>query len=164
MCPPCQEREWIQQEVCNLISREFCQQLAWILVFRRYQELCPPMKVVQQVSVFFISEPNHAVVFTNIRNLSFQLDMHTCDRHVVFSSVDAFNVPKFNYDPIRKGFYPSTNKLSVHADAAAKTAVYQDRFILLQKRVLRQEAFTKPALGLKRAEDSQTAEVRRTLS
>jgi DNA polymerase epsilon subunit 2 len=82
----------------------------------------------------------------------------------VFSFVDAFNVPKFNYDPIRKGFYPSTNKLSVHADAAAKTAVYRDRFTLLQQRVLRQEAFTKPALGLKRAEDSQTAEVRRTLS
>ena len=79
----------------------------------------------------------------------------------VFTFVDAFQMPKFDYDQVRKAFHQSTAKLSLHADAKSKTALYRDRFTLLQQRVLRQEAFTKPALGLKRAEDTQTAEVGR---
>ncbi|GAQ80362.1 DNA polymerase epsilon subunit B2 [Klebsormidium nitens] len=76
-----------------------------------------------------------------------------------FTFVEAFQMPKFDYDQVRKAFHQSTAKLSIHADAKSKTALYRDRFTLLQQRVLRQEAFTKPALGLKRAEDTQTAEL-----
>lgn len=81
----------------------------------------------------------------------------------VFTFIDAFQMPKFDYDPVRKAFHHSSAKLSIHADAKSKTALYRDRFTLLQQRVLRQEAFTKPALGLKRAEDTQTAEVGKAL-
>ncbi|CAM6105733.1 unnamed protein product [Calypogeia fissa] len=62
--------------------------------------------------------------------------------------VDAFNVPRFCYDSIRKSFYRYTQKQSIHGEAQSKAALYRDRFQLLQQRVIRDKHFAKPAFGL----------------
>ncbi|XP_057762758.1 DNA polymerase epsilon subunit B [Arachis stenosperma] len=59
--------------------------------------------------------------------------------------VDAFLVPKFRYDPIRKQFYEYTGSLPIHGDASAKAALYRDRFLLLFQRLSRDQNFSKPA-------------------
>ncbi|KAL4316596.1 hypothetical protein AHAS_Ahas15G0300900 [Arachis hypogaea] len=59
--------------------------------------------------------------------------------------VDAFLVPKFRYDPIRKQFYEHTGSLPIHGDASAKAALYRDRFLLLFQRLSRDQNFSKPA-------------------
>ncbi|KAF9671236.1 hypothetical protein SADUNF_Sadunf12G0026400 [Salix dunnii] len=59
--------------------------------------------------------------------------------------IDAFLIPKFRYDPIKKQFYEHTGGLHIHGDASAKAALYKDRFLLLYQRVLRDSHFSKPA-------------------
>ncbi|OIW16068.1 hypothetical protein TanjilG_04603 [Lupinus angustifolius] len=59
--------------------------------------------------------------------------------------VDAFDIPKFQYDPIRKQFYEHTSSLPVHGEASAKEALYRDRFLLLTQRLSRDQHFSKPA-------------------
>ncbi|KAG5233824.1 DNA polymerase epsilon [Salix suchowensis] len=59
--------------------------------------------------------------------------------------IDAFLIPKFRYDPIRKQFYEHTGGLHIHGDASAKASLYKDRFLLLYQRVLRDSHFSKPA-------------------
>ncbi|XP_038724892.1 DNA polymerase epsilon subunit B isoform X2 [Tripterygium wilfordii] len=58
---------------------------------------------------------------------------------------DAFLVPKFRYDPIKKQYYEHTGSLPIHGAASAKAALYRDRFLLLFQRVSRDPHFAKPA-------------------
>ncbi|GMI92899.1 CYCLOPS 2, DNA polymerase epsilon subunit B2 [Hibiscus trionum] len=59
--------------------------------------------------------------------------------------VDAFLVPKFRYDPIKKHFFQHTGSLPIHGEASAKASLYRDRFSLLFQRVSRDQHFIKPA-------------------
>ncbi|KAF7813463.1 DNA polymerase epsilon subunit B [Senna tora] len=63
----------------------------------------------------------------------------------VLRVVDAFLVPKFRYDAIKKQFYEHTGSLPIHGDASAKAALYRDRFLLLFQRLSRDQHFSKPA-------------------
>ncbi|XP_052722973.1 DNA polymerase epsilon subunit B isoform X2 [Vigna angularis] len=59
--------------------------------------------------------------------------------------VDAFLVPKYKYDTVRKQFYEHKGTLSIHGEASAKAALYRDRFLLLSQRLSRDQHFSKPA-------------------
>ncbi|KAL5545143.1 hypothetical protein UlMin_008927, partial [Ulmus minor] len=59
--------------------------------------------------------------------------------------VDAFLIPKFRYDPIKKHFYEHTGNLPIHGEASAKAVLYRDRFLLLSQRLTRDQHFSKPA-------------------
>ncbi|XP_034227318.1 DNA polymerase epsilon subunit B-like isoform X1 [Prunus dulcis] len=59
--------------------------------------------------------------------------------------IDAFKVPKFRYDPIKKVFYKHTGSLPMHGDAFSKAALYKDRFLLLSQMLSRHKDFSKPA-------------------
>ncbi|CAI0400208.1 unnamed protein product [Linum tenue] len=59
--------------------------------------------------------------------------------------IDAFDIPKFRYDPIRKQFHQHVGRLPIHGDASAKAALYKDRFLLLFQRIHRDQHFSKPA-------------------
>ncbi|XP_010493271.1 PREDICTED: DNA polymerase epsilon subunit B-like isoform X2 [Camelina sativa] len=59
--------------------------------------------------------------------------------------IDAFLVPKFGYDAVKKMFNEHTKSLPIHGEAYAKTALYRERFMLLSQRVSRAEHFTRPA-------------------
>ncbi|RDY07744.1 DNA polymerase epsilon subunit B, partial [Mucuna pruriens] len=65
----------------------------------------------------------------------------TSDIHVI----DAFLIPKYKYDAVRKQFYQHTGSLSIHGEAFAKAALYRDRFLLLSQRLSRDQHFSKPA-------------------
>ncbi|KAE8732408.1 glutamate decarboxylase 5-like [Hibiscus syriacus] len=65
--------------------------------------------------------------------------------HSSIRVVDAFLVPKFRYDPIKKHFFQHTGSLPIHGEASAKAALYRDRFLLLFQRVSRDQHFIKPA-------------------
>ncbi|XP_058766140.1 DNA polymerase epsilon subunit B-like [Vicia villosa] len=59
--------------------------------------------------------------------------------------IDVFDVPRYKYDAIRRNFYQYPGSLSLHGDAAAKSALYRDRFLLLSQRLSRHQDFSKPA-------------------
>ncbi|KAH0976103.1 hypothetical protein GBA52_018002 [Prunus armeniaca] len=59
--------------------------------------------------------------------------------------IDAFKVPKFRYDPIKKVFYKHTGSLPIHGDAFSKAALYKDRFLLLSQMLSGHKDFSKPA-------------------
>ncbi|KAE8125908.1 hypothetical protein FH972_020669 [Carpinus fangiana] len=59
--------------------------------------------------------------------------------------IDAFLVPKFHYDPIKKVFHEHTGSLPIHGEASAKAALYRDRFLLLFQRLARDQHFSRPA-------------------
>ncbi|KAL6583692.1 hypothetical protein OROMI_002981 [Orobanche minor] len=61
--------------------------------------------------------------------------------------IDAFDFPKFRYDPIKKLFHKYTGELPVHGDASAKVALYRDRFLLLFQRLSRDPHFSRPLFG-----------------
>lgn len=59
---------------------------------------------------------------------------------------DAFLVPKFRYDPIKKIFYkPSESPPPIHGNASAKAALYKDRFLFISQRLSRHQHFAKRA-------------------
>ncbi|KAL0318658.1 UNVERIFIED_CONTAM: DNA polymerase epsilon subunit B [Sesamum angustifolium] len=60
--------------------------------------------------------------------------------------IDAFDFPKFRYDPIKKLFHKYTGKLPIHGDAFAKATLYRDRFLMLSQRLSRDPHFSKPVL------------------
>lgn len=70
----------------------------------------------------------------------------------VFTFIDAFDVPKNEYDPVRKRFYKFTGKLSVLAEAPSKTNLYRERLQLLQQKLLHDANFIRPALAIEGAE------------
>ncbi|KAF1883037.1 hypothetical protein Lal_00003219 [Lupinus albus] len=86
-------------------------------------------------------------------NLLWETDEAVGETSVSFGSssrssicvIDAFDIPRFHYDPIRKQFYEHTGRLPVHGEASAKEALYRDRFLLLSQRLSRDQHFSKPA-------------------
>ncbi|PHT87834.1 hypothetical protein T459_09940 [Capsicum annuum] len=56
--------------------------------------------------------------------------------------IDAFIVPKFRYDPVKKFFHEYTGRLPIHGDASAKATLYKDRFLLLFQRLCRDPRFS----------------------
>ncbi|KAJ0264476.1 hypothetical protein HA466_0028280 [Hirschfeldia incana] len=62
-----------------------------------------------------------------------------------FAVIDAFLVPKYRYDSVRRQFIEHTSSLPVHGESSAKTEVYRERFKLLLQRVSRDELFSRPA-------------------
>nr|XP_043634712.1 DNA polymerase epsilon subunit B [Erigeron canadensis] len=69
-----------------------------------------------------------------------------------FSIIDAFVIPKFRYDPIRKMFCEHTGRLPIHGDAAAKGWLYRDRFLLLSQRLSRIPQFSRPSFNTELSE------------
>ncbi|KAJ9542496.1 hypothetical protein OSB04_029002 [Centaurea solstitialis] len=69
-----------------------------------------------------------------------------------FSVIDAFLVPKFRYDPIRKMFCEHTGRLPIHGDAPAKAWLYRDRFLLLSQRLSRIPQFSSPSFNTELSE------------
>ena len=61
--------------------------------------------------------------------------------------VDAFKVPRYVFDLVRRQFCLATGRPRLHAPAEAKVGLYRDRFALLQQRILRNRKFTRPVLG-----------------
>ncbi|XP_043697593.1 DNA polymerase epsilon subunit B-like [Telopea speciosissima] len=66
--------------------------------------------------------------------------------------IDAFVIPKFCYDPIKKIFYEYVGKLPIHGDASAKAALYRNRYQLLLQRISRHQHFSKPAFDIEMME------------
>ncbi|KAJ0496018.1 putative DNA-directed DNA polymerase [Helianthus annuus] len=77
-----------------------------------------------------------------------------------FSVTDAFDIPRYRYDLIRKMFWEHTWRLSIHGDASAKARLYRDRFLLLCQRLSGIPQFSRPSFnselfGLRSCEISQ---------
>ncbi|GJX34627.1 DNA polymerase epsilon subunit B [Tanacetum coccineum] len=72
-----------------------------------------------------------------------------------FNVIDAFDIPKFRYDPIKKMFCEAflkndtrhTGRLLIHGDAPAKAWLYRDRFLLLSQRLSRIPQFSRPSFS-----------------
>ncbi|KAL8240096.1 hypothetical protein R6Q59_013451 [Mikania micrantha] len=64
-----------------------------------------------------------------------------------FSVIDAFQFPKFCYDPIRKMFCEHTGRPLLHGDSPAKAWLYRDRFFLLSQRLSRIPQFSRPSFN-----------------
>ncbi|KZV40305.1 DNA polymerase epsilon subunit 2 [Dorcoceras hygrometricum] len=58
--------------------------------------------------------------------------------------IDAFDFPKFRYDPIKKLFHQYKGKPPIHGDASAKATLYKDRFLLLFQKLSRDPHFSTP--------------------
>ncbi|KAG0467582.1 hypothetical protein HPP92_019162 [Vanilla planifolia] len=72
--------------------------------------------------------------------------------------VDAFLVPRFCYDPIKKVFYEYTGMLSIHGQAGDKAALYRDRYQLLLQRLTRDKYFSRPVFDTETM-DSESCEI-----
>ncbi|KAG9130326.1 hypothetical protein Leryth_004313 [Lithospermum erythrorhizon] len=59
--------------------------------------------------------------------------------------IDAFEMPQYRYDPVKKFFYEQTRRPPIHGDASAKASLYRDRFLLLFQRLTRDPHFSAPA-------------------
>ncbi|KAI5445209.1 hypothetical protein KIW84_013456 [Lathyrus oleraceus] len=66
--------------------------------------------------------------------------------------IDVFDVPRYKYDAIRRNFYRCPESLPLKGDAAAKSALYRDRFLLLSQRLSRDQNFSKPAFESERSQ------------
>jgi DNA polymerase epsilon subunit 2 len=51
--------------------------------------------------------------------------------------VDAFELPRFRFNPVRRAFEPLPGGAPLHGDAADKAAVFRERFLVLQQRTQR---------------------------
>ncbi|GJN03739.1 hypothetical protein PR202_ga21215 [Eleusine coracana subsp. coracana] len=67
--------------------------------------------------------------------------------------VDAFFVPRFHYDPIKKVFYEHTGRLAIHGEARDKASLYRDRYQVLLQSLSRDKYFSKPAFDMVTNED-----------
>ncbi|CAI9113288.1 OLC1v1013861C1 [Oldenlandia corymbosa var. corymbosa] len=61
--------------------------------------------------------------------------------------INAFDIPKFRYDPVKKIFHEHTGRNPIHGDACAKAALYGDRFLLLFQRLSRDPHFARPTFA-----------------
>ncbi|KAK2990641.1 hypothetical protein RJ640_028830 [Escallonia rubra] len=59
--------------------------------------------------------------------------------------IDAFDFPKFHYDPIKKSFLRHDGIPLIHGEPSAKATLYRDRFLLLFQRLSRDPHFARPA-------------------
>ncbi|KAJ7560741.1 hypothetical protein O6H91_04G143500 [Diphasiastrum complanatum] len=92
-----------------------------------------------------ISLKNNVLSKESILEMVASISGSTTIERNVFKVIDAFQVPKFCYDPIRKMFHGPAEKLALHGDAQSKAALYRDRLQLLQQRIVRDRHFAKPA-------------------
>ncbi|CAH1262221.1 POLE2 [Branchiostoma lanceolatum] len=69
------------------------------------------------------------------------------DSDQVFSVIDAFDIPKFDYNSERKKFIPSTALRSLHGQATDKAQLFRDRYTVLFQRTSRHELFTPAVMG-----------------
>ncbi|KAG1334197.1 DNA polymerase epsilon subunit B [Cocos nucifera] len=76
--------------------------------------------------------------------------------------IDAFVIPRFRYDPIKKVFYEHTGRLPIHGEAGDKAALYRDRYQLLLQRLSRDKYFSRPAFDTE-ITDSDSCETIRVL-
>ncbi|XAR56171.1 DNA-directed DNA polymerase [Bertholletia excelsa] len=58
--------------------------------------------------------------------------------------IDAFIVPKFQYDPVKKVFNEHMGRIPIHGVASSKITLYRDRFLLLLQRLSRDPYFSRP--------------------
>lgn len=72
--------------------------------------------------------------------------------------IDAFVVPRFCYDSIKKVFYEYTGKLPIHGEAGDKAALYRDRYQLLLQRLTRDKYFSRPMFDSEMT-DSESCEI-----
>ncbi|KAJ8621382.1 hypothetical protein MRB53_029911 [Persea americana] len=72
--------------------------------------------------------------------------------------IDAFIIPKFCYDPIKKVFYEHIGRMPIHGDAGAKSDLYRDRFQLLLQRISRDPHFSRPVFDAEMI-DSRSCEI-----
>lgn len=71
----------------------------------------------------------------------------SCSSALALRVIDAFDVPKFRYDPVKKIFYEHAGRLPIHGDATAKANLYKDRFLMLFQILSRDSQFSKPGFG-----------------
>ncbi|KAL9432618.1 hypothetical protein AB3S75_027613 [Citrus x aurantiifolia] len=79
-------------------------------------------------------------------------DSGSASNHSAIRVIDAFLVPKFRYDSIKKHFYQHAGNLPIHGEASAKAALYRDRFLLLFQRVSRDQHFSRPSFDVVNSE------------
>ncbi|KAK3123625.1 hypothetical protein QOZ80_8AG0633800 [Eleusine coracana subsp. coracana] len=77
--------------------------------------------------------------------------------------VDAFLVPRFHYDPIKKVFYEHTGRLAIHGEARDKASLYRDRYQVLLQSLSRDKYFSKPAFDMVTNEDGSCFFVENTV-
>ncbi|KAJ3295638.1 DNA polymerase epsilon subunit 2 [Borealophlyctis nickersoniae] len=61
--------------------------------------------------------------------------------------IDAFTVPKWRYRSVEKTFVSVEDKAHLLAPAAARNALFRDRFDLIRQRILRNDAFRAPGFA-----------------
>nr|CAD1836352.1 unnamed protein product [Ananas comosus var. bracteatus] len=66
--------------------------------------------------------------------------------------IDAFVVPRFQYDPIKKVFYERTGQLPIHGEAGDKADLYRDRHQLLLQRLSRDKYFSRSSFDFEMSE------------
>ncbi|XP_071700833.1 DNA polymerase epsilon subunit B [Rutidosis leptorrhynchoides] len=81
-----------------------------------------------------------------------EVDVFSTNTSTALSVIDAFVIPKFRYDPIRKIFCQHTGRLPIHGDAPSKAWLYRDRFLLLSQRLTRIPQFSKPSFSTESSE------------
>ncbi|KAK7270679.1 hypothetical protein RJT34_26009 [Clitoria ternatea] len=100
-------------------------------------------------STIIDKEPVHRVLSRLLEAEAAVPDDSDCAAASALRVLDAFLVPKYKYDSIRKQFYEYTGSLPIHGEASAKAALYRDRFLLLSQRLSRDPNFSKPAFESK---------------
>ncbi|KAK8501243.1 hypothetical protein V6N13_026944 [Hibiscus sabdariffa] len=90
-------------------------------------------------------EAVHPVISLLLEAEAAEEESPSSSSHSSIRIVDAFLVPKFRYDPIKKHFFQHSGSLPIHGEASSKAALYRDRFLLLSQRVSRDQHFIKPA-------------------
>ena len=73
--------------------------------------------------------------------------------------IDAFAVPRYNYDTQRRVFHQSTKAPTITAEADSKIQLYRERFLLLHQRILRNRMFVKPSFNCGAAMDRTFCEL-----
>lgn len=68
--------------------------------------------------------------------------------------IDAFQIPRHSYDPLRKKFFVNGKRPCVLGEATSKALLYRERLLLLQQRLQRNKEFCRPALELQGNQDN----------
>lgn len=79
------------------------------------------------------------------------------DTDKAFCIIDAFNVPKFDFNVDRKKFYPVSGKTCLHPSFDSKWSMFSDRYKLIQQRTMRHELFSNLA-DLEAVRQNQSSE------
>ena len=70
------------------------------------------------------------------------------DKEKAFNIIDAFDIPKFTYNPDQKKFIPvPKSSLSLYSSSAAKADLFQSRYTLIRQQTSRHELFAPATFG-----------------